>query len=339
MTGPRKTGSMIGTAMIGPRMIGSVVDTVLDRSVAPGFSQIGYAVRQWLPGWPADPAPRSLKGRSALVTGATSGLGEATAHGLAALGAHVHLVVRDPVRGKRTATDIRMAVPGAEVSVWACDVADLDDVARFAAQMSSSVASLDVVVHNAGSMPATRTESPQGHELTMALHVLGPVAMTELLLPLLTGREARVVLVTSGGMYAQALRDDDPEYLEGDYSGATAYARSKRAQVELLAPLGERWAPYGVQVYATHPGWADTPGVATSLPTFRRLTRPVLRDAEGGADTTVWLAAQSPPPPGGGLWHDRRERSRHFRPGTRPTPDQVARMWAWVSDQAGLPES
>jgi dehydrogenase/reductase SDR family member 12 len=138
-------------------------------------------------------------------------------------------------------------------------------------------------------------------------------------------------------MYSQALRDDDPEYTHGDYSGTTAYARSKRAQVELLGPLGERWAPYGVRVYATHPGWADTPGVATSLPTFRRLTRPVLRDAEGGADTTVWLAARTPVPPGGGLWHDRRERPTHFRNATRPTPDQVTRMWAWVRDQAGLP--
>ncbi|MFN8195817.1 MAG: SDR family NAD(P)-dependent oxidoreductase [Nocardioidaceae bacterium] len=317
-------------------LLSSLVDTVLDRTVAPGFSQVGLAVRRRLPDWPADPAPRCLRGRTALVTGATSGLGLATARGLAELGAHVHLVVRDVDKGDRVAEELRGEVPGCHLTVWRCDVADLEDVARFAAEMSASVEALDVVVHNAGAMPSRRSESPQGHELTMALHVLGPVAMTEALLPLLTGRDARVLLVTSGGMYAQRLRDDDPEYVDGDYVPTTAYARSKRVQVELLETLGDRWAPYGVRVYATHPGWADTPGVQTSLPTFRLLTRPVLRDADGGADTTVWLAATSPARPGGGLWHDRHERPLHFRNATRPTPEQVARMWAWVEERAGL---
>ena len=107
-------------------------------------------------------------------------------------------------------------------------------------------------------------------------------------------------------MYGQRLRADDPAYLGGEYSPTTAYARSKRAQVELLPVLAQRWAPEGVVVGATHPGWADTPGVETSLPTFHKLTGPLLRDAEGGADTTVWLAATEPAPAGGLLWHDRR---------------------------------
>ena len=104
--------------------------------------------------------------------------------------------------------------------------------------------------------------------------------------------------MTSGGMYAQALRDDDPEYLHGEYSPTTAYARSKRTQVELLPVLQERWPRLGV--HATHPGWADTPGVQESLPTFRRLTSPFLRDAAGGADTTVWLRGHQPAPAGPG---------------------------------------
>lgn len=121
---------------------------------------------------------------------------------------------------------------------------------------------IDVLVHNAGAMPPERTESAQGHEMTMALHVLGPVLMTELLAERLRG--GRVVLVTSGGMYTQRLREDDPEYVEGDYSPTTAYARSKRAQVELLPVLQQRWAPRGIEVHATHPGWADTPASSSS---------------------------------------------------------------------------
>ena len=107
----------------------------------------------------------------------------------------------------------------------------------------------------------------------MALHVLGPVAMTEALLPALDDA-ARVVLVTSGGMYAQSLPADDPEYLHDEYSPTASYARSKRAQVELLPVLQERWPR--LCVHATHPGWADTPGVQESLPTFRRLASPLL---------------------------------------------------------------
>ena len=201
-------------------------------------------------------------------------------------------------------------MPGATIAVDRCDLGDLDDVRRFAAEFAPE--RLDVLVHNAGALPATRTESPQGHELTMALHVLSPVLMTELLRPRLKGHDARVILVTSGGMYSQALRADDPEYLTGEYSGTTAYARSKRAQIELLPVLDAHWAPDGIGVNATHPGWADTPGVVDSLPVFHKLTGPLLRSAEGGAETTVWLAGTTPSPDTGELWHDRRVRPTHL---------------------------
>lgn len=317
-------------------MIGAALDTVLDRSVVLGFSRVGPAVRRHLPGWPADPAPDALAGQHAAVTGATSGLGTATALGLLRLGAAVHLVVRDTAKAEKVRRELLAQVTGSVVTVHPCDVADLDDVRRFAGRFAAEVPHLDVLVHNAGALPPARTESPQGHELTMALHVLGPVLMTDLLLPTMAGRRARTILVTSGGMYAQRLRDDDPEYQDGAYSGTTAYARSKRAQVEQLPLLQERWGAAGARVHAMHPGWARTPGVAESLPRFNRLTGPILRDAEGGADTTVWLAATAPPPDGGGLWHDRRRRPTHLWRGTRTAWVATERMWSWVADQTGI---
>ncbi|MGZ4464532.1 MAG: SDR family NAD(P)-dependent oxidoreductase [Nocardioides sp.] len=314
------------------RALATGLDTALDRTVAPGYTRLGLAVRRHLPTWPSDPEPGGLEGKVAAVTGATSGLGLATAEALAALGAEVHLVVRDTDKGARVVRQITGRHPLARLVLDRCDVGDLDDVRRFAGELDAD--RLDVLVHNAGAMPPERTESPQGHELTMALHVLGPVLMTELLAPRLT--DGRVVLVTSGGMYGQRLRADDPEYLQGDYSPTTAYARSKRAQVELLPVLEARWGGRGVSVHATHPGWADTPGVVDSLPTFHKVTGPFLRDAAGGADTTVWLAATEPVPTGGRLWHDRHPRPTHLTRRTRTDAAERDRLWAWVEDATGL---
>ena len=314
--------------------VASGIDSLLDRTVAPGFTKVGSAVRRKLPTWPDDAAPDALAGRTALVTGASSGLGTATAEGLARLGARVVLVVRDADAGAATARELERVVPGARVSVATCDGSDLDDVRRFAEQLD--VDRVDVLVHNAGAMPPRRTESAQGHEQTMALHVLGPVLMTDLLSPRMTG--GRVVLVTSGGMYGQRLRPDDPEFRQGEYSPTTAYARSKRAQVELLPVLLRRWGSKGIRVDATHPGWADTPGLDSSLPAFRRLTRPFLRDADDGADTTVWLAGADPDETGR-LWHDRRPRPTHLLPKTRTGDVERELMWEWVVKQTALSPS
>ena len=316
------------------RTLARGVDTLMNRLVAPGFTVLGPAVRRHLPTWPADPGPGALTGRVAAVTGASSGLGLATVEGLARLGAEVHLVVRDVEKGERVRSEILARVPGATLVVDRCDVADLDDVRRFVRE--AGLDRLDVLVHNAGAMPPERTESPQGHEMTMALHVLGPVLMTELLRPALAGRAGRVIFVTSGGMYTQVLRADDPEYLKGDYSPTTAYARSKRAQVELMPALARRWGGDGVFVGSTHPGWADTPGVTTSLPTFHKLTKPLLRDADGGAETTVWLSAVQPVPETALLWHDRRDRPTHMLRKTRTGEAEKERAWAWVLDALGI---
>jgi len=313
----------------------SALDTAMDRTVVPGYTKLGYWVRRL--GWDADdPAPGSLKGRRAFVTGANSGLGKATAVGLAALGATVHLVVRNEERGRAAVEEIRAAQPDADLELEICDMSDLDAVRRFAADVLTRVDRIAVLVHNAGALPRERTESVDGHEVTVAIHVLGPVLLTELLLPALSGHDARVVMVTSGGMYTQKLPVDDPEYTRGEYRGTVAYARSKRMQVALAPLLQKRWRDSGLSLHVMHPGWADTPGVATSLPGFRRLTRPLLRTSESGADTVVWLAATEPAPPGGRLWQDRAERPTHYRSSTKETSADRRQMLAWVLEQAGL---
>lgn len=315
-----------------------LVDSALDRTIVPGYSRIGYWVRRL--GWDKDdPRPGSLAGSRAVVTGANSGLGKATALGLARLGAAVHLVVRDEGRGREALAELRGVLPGADLTLELCDVSDLSDVRRFAADLLTRVDRVDVLVHNAGALPAQRTESVDGHEMTVALHVLGPLLMTDLLRPALAGHDARVVLVSSGGMYSQRLPVHDPDYLQGEYKGTTAYARSKRMQVALAPLMHQRWLTDGFTVHVMHPGWADTPGVATSLPAFRALTRPLLRSAEVGADTIVWLAATEPAPHPGRFWQDRAPRPEHYRKSTRETEAERQQMWQWVRDAAGLGRS
>jgi dehydrogenase/reductase SDR family member 12 len=313
----------------------SLLDIALDRAVVPGYTSVGYRLRQ--SGWADDPPPDALRGRTALVTGANRGIGKAIAAGLARLGATVLLTVRDREGGERACEEIVAAHSDADVQVQVCDVSDLAGVGAFAADLTSRVRTLDVLIHNAGVLPATRTETDDRHEITLATHVLGPVLLTERLLPILaTSNDPRVILMSSGGMYTQALPADDPEYRTGRYSGATAYARTKRLQVAFTPILARRWSAQHISVYAMHPGWADTPGVATSLPGFRMLTRPMLRTPAEGADTAVWLAATRPAPPTGGFWHDRRPRPEHYLPLTRYGDRDRERVWQYCADAIGI---
>ncbi|WP_328647865.1 SDR family NAD(P)-dependent oxidoreductase [Amycolatopsis sp. NBC_00348] len=309
--------------MIAP--LADLADVVLDRTAA-GYTRFGYLLRR--PHWrPGDPAPGALQGKVALVTGAGSGLGQACATELARLGASVVMLVRDLDRGAPARDDVLAQVPGADVRLAHCDLSSLASVRACAAEHPRA----DVLIHNAGTLPRERSETEDGHELTLATHVLGPLLLTELLRPAL--RDGRVIFMSSGGMYTQPLAADDPEYRTGTYRGAVAYARTKRMQVELTPVLARRW---GLAVHSCHPGWADTPGLTGSLPLFRRVTRPFLRTAAQGADTAVWLAATEPAPDAGRFWHDRRPRPEHLFPHTRPDDARVRKLLAYCLEATGL---
>ncbi|PPK61712.1 SDR family NAD(P)-dependent oxidoreductase [Actinokineospora auranticolor] len=310
-----------------------VLDTVLDRTVVPGYSKIGYAVRSRF--WPADPAPGALAGKTALVTGANSGLGKAAVAGLARLGASVHLVVRNTEKGEQARQEIVNEIPQAHLEVHRCDISSLADVRAFAEGFAPDT--LDVLVHNAGALPPSRAETPEGNETTLATHVLGPFLLTGLLRPALAAARGRVVFVSSGGMYTAKLRSDDPQYREGEYAGAKAYARTKRMQVVLAEQWAARLADDGVTVHSTHPGWADTPGVTGSLPGFNKIMGPLLRTPDQGADTIVWLAAADEPTRASGhFWHDRRVRPTHYLPWQHDTPEARKRLWDLCVEETGL---
>lgn len=305
----------------------TAADAALDRSLVLGYTRIGPALRRrW---WPADPEPGCLDGQRVVVTGATSGIGEAMVTAFARLGATVHVLGRDPAKVEQVLADVRRDLPSAELVGEVCDVGDLDAVRAWCDDLAGRVDALRGVVHNAGVLPPERTESPQGHETALSVHVLGPHLMTEQLLPLLgagSDGPGSVVVMSSGGMYSAGLRStpDEIEYRDGAYRGIRAYARTKRMQVELADAWNDRLRGDGVRVESCHPGWASTAGLTDSLPIFGRVLGPLLRDATGGGDTAVWLVATRPDSSGTHhFWHDRAPRPTTY-PVQRRT-DRVAR--------------
>jgi dehydrogenase/reductase SDR family member 12 len=324
-----------GFGYLGAMKLTGVLDAALDRSVVLGYTKIGSGLRSlW---WPADPRPGALATKRVLVTGATSGIGEAMAKSFAELGATVHLLGRNAEKVKHSAGRIRGEVPGAMVFEETCDVSDLDAVRAWTEDFNGRVDALHGLVHNAGAMPKERILTPQGHETQFACHVLGPQLITErLLVPLRNADGAQVVFVSSGGMYTAPLEVDDLESANGTYSGAKVYAKTKRMQVVLADAWAERLAATDVRVASMHPGWAATPGVAESLPTFQKVTGPLLRDAAGGADTAVWLVATRPPSHPPHFWHDRAQRPTTFG---WQRPEQAAMVARFLDEVSGLSET
>jgi len=322
-----------------PAPLTRAIDAAMELTIVPSFSRVGFAVRSRLEGWePVEELPGT--GRRVLVTGANSGLGYATARALLRAGAQVLVSVRS--EDKAADTRHRLAAdlghdPGQRLETDLLDLGDLAEVRAFAARRLAEDAPLDAVVHNAGALFAERALTGDGLERTYQIHVVAPFLLTSLLLPTLArSAPSRVVTVTSGGMYSEKLvtaRVDSP----GGYRGTVAYARAKRAQVVLTREWARRFAATGVSFHVAHPGWALTPGVETSLPGFRRLTGPILRDPDEGADTIVYLALSDDlGGEDGRLWHDRRPRSEHKVPWTIAEPGEAGELWSRVCRDAGV---
>jgi NAD(P)-dependent dehydrogenase (short-subunit alcohol dehydrogenase family) len=306
-----------------PTPVRSRLADLQDRLIVPGllgFTNAGYHwhKRSW------KPLAVSLHDRTVVVTGATSGLGQAAALQLAELGARVILVGRNRDKAEDTRREIVAATGNDNIAVALADLSLLAEVRKLARKLLKDEPRIHVLVNNAGVLLNQRTTTAEGNEATLATNLLAPYLLTQTLLPRLReSAPSRIINVSSGGMYATGLALDDLQYEKSAYDGSRAYARTKRALVTLTEVWAERLKDSGVVVHAMHPGWADTPGVAGSLPGFHRITRHLLRTAEQGADTITWLAASPEAARVSGVfWLDREPHTTHVLPGTDPSPQQ-----------------
>lgn len=293
------------------------------------------------PTWTLDDLP-DQSGRTALVTGASSGLGLATAEALAHAGADVVLAVRNPARGEAAAD--RIARHGRRPRVHLVDLSDLDQVRTLPESLGDL--RLDLLVNNAGIMAVPHTLSPQGVELQLATNHLGHFALTGLLLPRLTP-DARVVTVSSD-LHRAARTDFDDPASRRRYGRWRAYGRSKLANLLFALELDRRLRAQGsaVRSLAAHPGHADSglrdhmDGRVARL-AVRALDRLVGRSTEEGALPV--LRAATDPAALGGQYYGPAGRGRSAAPAAlnRPSdaaldPDLAARVWR-LSEELSWP--
>jgi dehydrogenase/reductase SDR family member 12 len=298
-----------------------------------GFTNLGY--RLHAREFEADSV--DMTGRTVLVTGATGGIGLATATGLASMGARVLVVGRSEEKLAEAQSQASGSVP------YRADLSSMAEIRGLADRITGEHRSIDVLINNVGVLFPERRTTAEGLEATLATNLAGHFLLTNLLLPTLTASSpARVVNVSSGGMYT--VRISPGSLLGGsvEYRGAAVYAQTKRAQVILTEMWAERLDDDDVVFHSMHPGWVKTEGVRTSLPTFNKLLHPLLRSPDQGADTAVWLASSVEAGQSSGkFWFDRSPAPTHLQDSTRESSEARERLWKGLVDLTGsdIPQS
>ncbi|GAY39723.1 hypothetical protein CUMW_046640 [Citrus unshiu] len=237
------------------------------------------------------------------------------AEGLASRGATVYMVCRSKEKGETALSAIRSKTGNENVHLELCDLSSITEIKSFANRFSLKNKPVHVLVNNAGLLENNRLITSEGFELNFAVNVLGTYTITESMVPLLekAAPDARVITVSSGGMYTAHLTDD-LEFNSGSFDGMEQYARNKRVQVALTEKWSEMYKEKGIGFYSMHPGWAETPGVAKSMPSFNERLAGNLRTSEEGADTVLWLALQPKEKlVSGSFYFDRAEAPKHLK--------------------------
>lgn len=285
-----------------------------------------------------------LNGKRIIVTGATNGVGLATATALARAGAHVILAVRNVELGAQRAAEM-----GGDTSVVKLDLADQSSVRAFPDLFDGDV---DILINNAGMVAQRRSDTVDGFEITLGTNFLGPFALTNLIFERV---RSKIITVGSDAHKVASIAIDDPHLRTRRWSAFPAYARSKLAVMlwglELDRRLREATSP--VSCYLTHPGWvasnlsnvSDKRLMATAHTVVRSVARLLANDLDAGAAPTLYCITE-PIPPGSYVGIDSRLGLKggptlSGRSGAACDYETARRLWEFAESETGttLPQS
>ena len=237
-----------------------------------------------------------MSGKTVLITGATSGMGHATAMALARLGAAIIVHGRSEAKAKTVVDAIKEETGNPTIYYLLADFSKLEDVRHMAAEVKKNFQHLDVLVNNAGGVFAKHTLSPDGIEMTFQVNYLSHFLLTNLLLDLLRSSAPSRIISISSGLHERGRIDFEDPNMNRKYNGNKSYANSKLAQVMFTYDLAKRLEGTGVTVNAVNPGLVkthlayDSGGLMSFSKKFVDLFG---KSAEKGADTAVYLATSA----------------------------------------------
>ncbi len=278
-----------------------------------------------------------LRGRTAIVTGATTGLGLVTATFLARAGAKVVAGARNEDKGRATVAAIADAVDGADIDYGVIDLTSLESVRTFAEGFVATGQPLHLLINNAGVMQTPFEHTQDGFELQFGTNHLGHFLLTNLLVPaLLAGAPSRVVNLSSGGHRSSDVLWDDPNFERTPYDKMVSYGQSKTSNILFSVEFDRRFAERGVHAYAVHPGVIHTElarymspeDLDSMLKRMKAMGRdmPPAKTPEGGAATSLWAATAPELADVGGVYLEDCHVSEALPYAT--DPEAAVRLWA-----------
>ena len=235
-----------------------------------------------------------MKGKTVVITGGTSGIGEIAAEQLAQMGARIVLIARDKSRGEATLARLRERAPGLAHTVHCADLARIPEMKRVAAQIAESEPRIDVLINNAGAMFGSRQLTGDGLEYTFALNHMAYFVVTEGLRERLQASAPARIINTSSGAHRGARLDFDDLQLVKDFSAMKAYSRSKLCNILFTRELARRLHGTGVTANCLHPGFVATRFGDQSgglISRFIGLAKLFAISPGKGAETLVYLAS------------------------------------------------
>jgi NAD(P)-dependent dehydrogenase (short-subunit alcohol dehydrogenase family) len=235
-----------------------------------------------------------LEGKTCVITGATSGIGEVAAERLAAMGARLVLIARDRARGEATLRRLRTRAPGAAHRVHYADLMRIAEVKRVAAEIAAQERRIDILINNAGAIFSFRRLTAERLERTFALNHMAYFVLSHgLREALVAAAPARVVNTASAAHQRAKLDFEDLQFARA-YDGVSAYRRSKLCNILFTRELSRRWVGTGITVNCLHPGFVASNFGRESgglLPFVLRAAQVFAISSEEGAETIVYLAS------------------------------------------------